>query len=38
MKKPVSRKKRTSIGCSVFSRPKNKNKRRIHKRYNRQGR
>ena len=31
-------KKRTSIGCSSRSRPKNKCKRRTWKKYNRQGR
>ena len=30
-------KKRTSIGCSVRSRPKNKQKRRTHKKYRGQG-
>jgi len=30
-------KKRTSIGCSVRSRPKNKHKRRSHKKYRGQG-
>jgi hypothetical protein len=30
-------KKRTSIGCSVRSRPKNKNKRRNFKKYRGQG-
>lgn len=30
--------KRTSIGCSTFSRPKNKNKKRNWKKYRGQGR
>ena len=30
-------KKRTSIGCSNLSRPKNKHKRRSHKKYRGQG-
>lgn len=36
--KPMPVKKRTSIGCSTRSRPTNKQKRALHKRYRGQGR